>query len=170
MRRSIVALGVILGVVSGLVTAGVVRAAPAAPGFSVRLLDSRTKFDSREHIGKHVVVVRFQASWCRPCVKETDALSRVTDRYRARGVEVIALHVQDTVADVRRFVKARQPTYRVAVDPRLAVANRFAFKGTPHTIVIDRKGEIAARLTGRSAVTRLPRVLDEVLRETPRKR
>lgn len=166
MHRPILALGVILG----LVAAGVVHAAPAAPGFSVRLLDSRATFDSREHIGKHVVVVRFQASWCRPCIKETDALARLTDRYRARGVEIIALHVQDTVADARRFVKAHQPTYRVALDPRLAVANRFAFKGTPDTLVIDRKGEIAARLSGQSAVARLPRVLDELLREAPRKR
>jgi peroxiredoxin len=138
-------------------------AAPAAPGFKVKLLDSRATFDSREHAGKDVIVVRFQASWCRPCVRESAALSRLADRYRPRGVEVIALHVQDTAVDARRFVRTHHVSYRMALDPRLSVANLFEFAGTPDTIVIDRKGEIAARLTGVSAIARLPRVLDEVL-------
>jgi peroxiredoxin len=149
--------------------AGPAHAAPAAPGFRVKLLDSRQTFDSREHLTKHVVVVRFQASWCRPCVKEADAFARLVQRYRGRGVAFVALHVQDTTTDVRRFVTAHHVGYPVALDPRLNVANRFQVKGTPDTIVIDRRGHIAARITGRSAVTRLPRVLDELLRGAPRR-
>jgi peroxiredoxin len=143
-------------------------AAPAAPGFRVKLLDTRQTFDSREHFGKHVVVVRFQASWCRVCVKESPAFARLADRYRARGVEMIALHVQDPAGDARRFVKLHHPTYRVALDPRLAIANHFESKGTPDTFVIDRRGEIVAHLSGASAITRLPRVLDEALRASRR--
>jgi peroxiredoxin len=139
-------------------------AAPAAPGFRVKLLDSRATFDSRDRIGKHVVVVRFQASWCKPCARESAALSRLAERYRARGVDVIALHVQDTASDARRFVRAQRASYPVALDPRLTIANRFGFTGTPTTVVIDTKGEIAARLEGQSAVSRLPRILDGLLR------
>ena len=139
-------------------------AAPAAPGFRVKLLDSRAIFDSRERIGKHVVVVRFQASWCKPCARESAALSRLAARYRTRGVDVIALHVQDTASDARRFVRAQHASYAVALDPRLTIANRFGFKGAPATIVIDTKGEIVARLDGQSAVSRLPRILDDLLR------
>ena len=143
------------------------EAAPAAPGFRVKLLDRHSTFDSREHIGKHVIVVRFQASWCKPCAREAPGFARLVERYRARGVDFIALHVQDTAADARRFVRAHHVAYPVALDPRLAIANRFTFKGTPSTIVIDRKGTIAARIDGQSAVTRLPRVLDDVLRPEP---
>jgi thiol-disulfide isomerase/thioredoxin len=143
------------------------RAAAApddAPGFRVKVLDSRTTFDSRERLGKRPVVVRFQASWCKPCVREAAGFARVAERYRARGVDFIALHVQDTASDVRRFMRAHAVPYPVALDPRLAIANRFNFKGTPTTIVIDRKGALTARFDGESAVTRLPRVLDEALR------
>jgi thiol-disulfide isomerase/thioredoxin len=137
--------------------------APAAPGFRVALLDRGQTFDSRAQIGKKIVVLRFQASWCRPCVKESAALGRMAERYRPHGVETLALHVQDTAADARRFVQTNRPSYSVALDPRLTLGNRFGVKGTPYTVVIDRKGEIVARLAGESAVTRLPRILDDLL-------
>lgn len=152
----------------GALSATLAWAAPAAPGFRVRTLDGKRTVDSRELIGKRIVVVRFQASYCKPCAKESPALARVADRYRARGVEVLALHVQDTATDARRFVTANRVTYPVALDPRLTIGNRFGFKGTPYTVVIDRKGEMVARIHGQSAVARLPRILDELLaKEAP---
>lgn len=138
-------------------------AAPAAPPFRVKQLDGPRTFDSRDMLGKKVIVLRFQATYCKPCVKESAALARLTERYGPKGVEVIALHVQDTVPDVRRFMRAQKPGYAIALDPKLSVGNRFGFKGAPYTIVIDKKGEIIARLTGESAVTKLPRILDDAL-------
>src|SRR5262249_20086283 len=134
-----------------LAAAAAAGAAPAAPGFRVSLLNGQRPFDSRDQIGKKIVVLRFQASWCRPCVKESAALSRLADHYRSRDVEVLALQVQDTPADVRRFVDTQRPTYLVALDPKLTVGNRYGMKGTPYTVVIDHRGELVARLAGTSA-------------------
>jgi peroxiredoxin len=161
MRRGIALAAVLLAVVMGA------EAAPAAPSFRARLLDSSATLDSRDLLGKRVVVVRFQASWCTPCARETDALSRLTERYRGRGVEVIAFHVQDTAADARRFMRAHNVAYHVALDPRLTVGNRFGASGTPYTVVIDRKGEIVARLAGVSAIGKLPGILDAALAARP---
>jgi len=144
------------------------HAAPAAPGFKVRLLDGKTSVDSRDLIGKKILVLRFQASYCKPCVKESPALGRLLDRYRARGVEVLAFHVQDTVADTRSFVRANKVTYPVALDPKLSIGNSFGFKGTPYTVVNDQKGEMVAQISGQSALTRLPRILDELLKKEPK--
>ena len=139
-------------------------AAPAAPGFRVKLLDSPRTFDSREMMGKKVVVLRFQASYCTPCVRESDAFARLVERYRDRDVEFLALHIQDTTADVRRFARDQHVNYALALDPKLTIGNRYGVKGTPYTVVIDRKGEIVARLPSESAIGRLPRVIDEALR------
>ena len=139
-------------------------AAPAAPGFRVKLLDSSRTFDSRELMGKKVVVLRFQASYCKVCVRESEAFERLVERYRGREVEFLALHVQDAVADVRRFVRTHGVDYAVALDPQLTIGNRYGVKGTPYTVVIDRRGEIAARLPGEAALGRLPRTVDDALR------
>ena len=147
-----------------LLLAGPAGAAPAAPGFRVTTLDGR-RIDSRGLIGQKVIVLRFQASYCKPCVTESAALSQVAEKYRDRGVEVIAIHVQDATPDVRAFVEAQKATYAVALDPRLNLGNRFGFRGTPYTIVIDRKGEMAVRVHGEGAVRRLPRTLDRLLKQ-----
>jgi peroxiredoxin len=159
VRRSLAVLGVLVL----LLLAGGAEAAPAAPGFLLNLLDG-TPFDSRESIGKQILVLRFQASYCKPCVKESAALNRVADRYKDRGVKVLAIHVQDTVRDIRSFVRAQKVTYAIGLDPRLTVGNKFGFRGTPYTVVIDRRGEIVASMHGVSAVTRLPKTLDDLVK------
>jgi peroxiredoxin len=160
VRAALLALVALLSLTSPL------SAAPAAPGFKVRLLDGRS-LDSRDLIGKKLLVLRFQASYCKPCARESAALGRLAERYRERGVEVLAIHVQDATSDVRRFMRANKVTYPVALDPRLTIGNRYGFKGTPYTVVVDRQGEIVARLHGVSVVTRLPRILDELLKKEP---
>ena len=139
-------------------------AAPAAPGFRVKLLGSERTFDSREMMGKKVVVLRFQASYCKPCVREAEGFAKLVHHYRDSEVEFLALHVQDATADARRFARDHRANYAIALDPKLTIGNRYGLKGTPYTVVIDRKGEIAARLPGESAITRLPRILDDALR------
>ncbi|OLC12087.1 MAG: hypothetical protein AUH29_17520 [Candidatus Rokubacteria bacterium 13_1_40CM_69_27] len=142
-----------------------VAGAPAAPGFRVNPLDSAGTIDSRDLLGKKVLVLRFQASYCKPCARESAAFARLVERYRRRGVEFLALHVQDTVADTRRFMRAQKVTYPVALDPKLTIGNQFGFQGTPYTVVVDLKGEMVARIHGVSAVARLPRILDAALRQ-----
>jgi peroxiredoxin len=158
-----VARFVVLALLLALTTGS--EAAPAAPGFKVRLIDGKTSLDSRDLIGKKILVLRFQATYCKPCVKESPALGRLLDKYRERGVEVLALHVQDTAADTRAFVRKYKATYPIALDPKLTIGNTFGFKGTPYTVVIDQKGELVAQLHGASAVSRLPRILDDLLKE-----
>ena len=160
MRAAVLALAALLSLSSS------VAAAPAAPGFKVRLLDGRD-VDSRDLIGKKILVLRFQASYCMPCARESAPLARLAERYRERGVDVLAIHVQDAVVDVRKFMRANKVTYPVALDPRLVIGNRYGFKGTPYTVVIDRRGEIVSRVHGVSAVNRLPRLLDEILKKEP---
>jgi peroxiredoxin len=158
-----VARFVVLALLLALTTGS--EAAPAAPGFKVRLIDGKTSLDSRDLIGKKILVLRFQATYCKPCVKESAALGRLVDKYRERDVEVLALHVQDTAADTRAFVRKYKVTYPIALDPKLTIGNTFGFKGTPYTVVIDQKGEMVAQLHGASAVSRLPRILDDLLKE-----
>ena len=159
MTRRAFALVLLIAVAAGA------EAAPTAPGFRLTTLDGRRTLDSNELIGKKIVVLRFQASYCKPCAKESAALNRVNDRYRPRDVEIVAVHVQDTATDVRKFVRVNKATYPVALDPRLAIGNRFGFRGTPYTVVIDRKGEMVERLAGEGAVRRLPSMRDRLLKE-----
>jgi thiol-disulfide isomerase/thioredoxin len=142
-----------------------VFAAPSAPAFTLKLLDGGRPFDSRSLIGKKALVVRFQASWCKVCVEEAPAVERIWQKYRSQGVEVVGIQVEDSRTDAKRFLQGS--TYLAGLDPQLLVANRFKARGTPYTIVIDKRGEIVARLSGRTGEARLARVLDPLVKKPP---
>ena len=163
MRPLLVTLG-------WLLLAAPAAAGPAAPAFSVTLLDGSGRFDSRSHIGKHVLMVRFQASWCKVCNEEAAGVERIYQKYRASGLQLVGIQVQDTEADARHFLEVNKVTYPTGLDPRLKIANRFDFRGTPYTVVINKRGEIVARVHGRADEARLTRILDPLLRPAaPRK-
>lgn len=145
-------------------------AAPSAPAFTLKRLDNGAILDSRSLIGKKVLVVRFQASWCKVCAEEAPGVERTWVKYHAAGVQVVGIQVQDTEADARRFLEAHGATYPAGLDPHLQIANRFGAKGTPYTIVISKRGETVARLAGRADEERLARVLDPLLKEPPRRK
>jgi len=157
-------------VLLALVVSPPVAAAPAAPAITVRLLESGRTFDSRALLGKKVLLVRFQASWCKVCAQEAGDVQRIHETYEPRGVQVLAIHVQDTEADARAFLEQAGATYPAGLDPKLRIANRFGFKGTPFTVVVDRKGEMVARINGSATELRMRAALDPVLEQGPAKK
>ena len=160
MRRLLITLAC-------LALAAPAAAAPAAPAFTVTLLDGSGHFDSRAQIGKHLLVVRFQASWCKVCNEEAAGIERLYQKYRASGVEFVSIQVQDTEADARQFLKANKATYPAGLDPRLKIANRFGFRGTPYTVIVNQRGEIVARIHGRADEARISRILDPLVKTAP---
>jgi cytochrome c biogenesis protein CcmG/thiol:disulfide interchange protein DsbE len=150
-----------------LLAAGPAAAAPAAPAFTVTLLDGSGHFDSRAQLGKQALIVRFQASWCKVCNQEAAMFERVYKKYRASGVELVSVQVQDTEADARHFLEANKTTYPAGLDPRLKIASRFGFRGTPYTVVINKRGEMVARIHGRTDEARLAKILDPLVTGAP---
>jgi len=100
-------------------------------------------------------VLRFQASWCKACAAQAAGLERVYERYKARDVEVVAIHVDDPEPNARAFLKAHRAGYPAALDPGLLVANRFGFKRAPYTVIVNKRGEIATRLDATADEARL---------------
>ena len=144
-------------------------AAPSAPALTLRLLDG-SNFDSRNLIGKQPLVVRFQASWCKVCAEEAPTVERIWQKYKSRGVMLVAVHVQDTAADARRFLSSHGATYPAGLDPRATLANRFGMKGTPYTVVINKRGDVVARISGRSDEARLARAIEPLVKPTSPKK
>ena len=145
-------------------------AAPAAPAVRMPLLKGGETFDSRALIGKKVLVLRFQASWCKTCAAQAAGLQRVYDRYKARDVEILAIHVDDTEPDARAFLERHRATYPAALDPGSRVANRFGFKRAPYTVVVNKRGEIAARLDATADEARLRAAIDAALKAPARRK
>ena len=145
-------------------------AAPAAPAVHVPLITGGEPFDSRSLIGKKVLVLRFQASWCKTCASQAAGIQRIHDRYKDRDVVLLAIQVDDPEREARAFLKANRATYPAALDPSLRVANRFGFQRAPYTVVINKKGEISARLDATADEARMAAAIEAALKPPAKSR
>jgi thiol-disulfide isomerase/thioredoxin len=118
-----------------------------------------------------VVVVNVWGSWCAPCVDETPHLQQVWQSYSTAGkpVAFVGIDIKESAATAAAFLKANNVTYPSLSDsgsggqPMLALQGKAA--ATPSTLVLDRKGRIAARVLGATTASTLTALVDDVLAE-----
>ncbi|GFO69441.1 thioredoxin [Geomonas limicola] len=91
-----------------------------------------------------VVVLRFWSSGCKDCVAGMPALDRYAQKYRSRGMTVLAVNMGESREVVQKFVGTMNLRYPVLRDPELIAAKKYHVTSVPTTFFIDRKG--AARL------------------------
>jgi thiol-disulfide isomerase/thioredoxin len=111
-----------------------------------------------------VVVLNFWASWCEPCVEEAPNLSTFAWQERNKGVDVVGVVFNDTVAAADAFAKHYGSLYPSIVDPGGAIANRYGVTSPPTTYIIDAKGRVEATLLGAVSVAQLNEVVKRVER------
>lgn len=108
-------------------------------------------FKLADYDGK-VVVLDLWASWCGPCRKEVPELIALYNDYKAKGVEVIGLTIEeeaDASAAVNRFADDFKINYTVGwADLTLARALMGSNGGIPQTFVITPDGRILKRFVG----------------------
>jgi len=96
-----------------------------------------------------VVLLNFWATWCVPCRKEMPAIEALYQRYKDRGLEVLAVSLdKGSTSVVEAFVKEMGVTYRVALDPTWATARTYGVRGLPATFLLDRAGNVVMRELG----------------------
>src|SRR4029453_13539266 len=95
----------------GLSPAPTAAAAPAPPPLAARLLDEGREFDSRTLIGKKVLLLRFQGSWCKTCTAQAPGIERLAAKYRDRDPQGMRRHANDTAAEARAWRKRYHQTY-----------------------------------------------------------
>ena len=95
-----------------------------------------------------VVVLNFWASWCPPCVEETQSLNRLQQEIAAKGGVVLGVSVDEDAAAYDKFLQDNHvifPTYRDASQKSAAEYGTSMF---PETYLIDREGRFARKIVG----------------------
>ena len=103
---------------------------PAVNGETVALQSLRGK----------VVLLNFWATWCGPCRQELPELARVQEKYRQRGLTVVAVTVDNDVENVRSFLKKYDIKLQALWDKKKKVADAYVVEKMPSSYLIDRNG------------------------------
>lgn len=91
-----------------------------------------------------IVLVNFWATWCPPCRKEMPDLQALYDKYKDQGLLVLSIS-DEGAANVVPFIKERNITYPVLLDPGRKVNERYQVDGLPKSFVYDREGKLVAQ-------------------------
>jgi thiol-disulfide isomerase/thioredoxin len=114
--------------------------AQQAPSVALHLADG-TIVRPADYTGK-VVLVDFWASWCPPCKTSFPALDVLYQEYQGRGVEVLAVNLDERRRDADVFLAEHPHQLTVLFDPKGAAPVAFRVKGMPSSFVIDKAGDI----------------------------
>jgi cytochrome c biogenesis protein CcmG/thiol:disulfide interchange protein DsbE len=95
-----------------------------------------------------VVLVDFWATWCEPCRVALPIYAQLYRELRGRGLEVIAVSVDDGDAEVVQFLKAAPLPFTVLRDPGGALAESLGVEQMPTSLLVGRDGRERARRSG----------------------
>ncbi|ONH29920.1 oxidoreductase [Pseudofrankia asymbiotica] len=111
------------------------------------------------------VVINFWASWCAPCREETPHLVELA-RQRP-GVEFVGVNEEPRTSPGLAFARDYSVSYPSISDKNGILSAGWPISlGLPSTVVLDAKGQIAARFTGPVSSEGLAGVLDQMAAET----
>lgn len=142
------------------------KGAPA-PSFTVSDFSAKA-FDLKSYLGKNALVISFWSIYCDSCVKEMLALQKLEDKYKGKGLTILALN-EDTRVPNERIVRfldrlgrfRGKISYPLLFDKDSAVFN--AYKGTvlPTTVLIDKEGKVVSSWEGFDPASE-PGLLEEI--------
>ena len=136
-----------------------------APKLEGTTLDGES-FSLSDLTGK-VVVINAWGSWCAPCRAETPDLVRLANETAYLGVHFVGINTRDNPDAAKAFVRSFNVPYPSVRDNNAEIL--LAFRDTipttvvPTTVVIDRQGQVAARIIGPVSYNTLKGLLDDEL-------
>lgn len=112
------------------------------PSIVVKEFQGNRKIDLGALRGK-VVLVDIWASWCAPCQEEMPMLDAMAARLKKKGVEIIAVSVDEDRESAQAFLSKRSSwTLTVAHDPKGEVPEVLEPAKMPTSYVVDGQGII----------------------------
>ena len=112
-----------------------------------------------------VAVVNVWASWCSPCRAEEPTLSALSRTFP--DVQFIGILTRDNPVNAEAFTRKRGTPYPTLIDDSILIgfSKSLPANAIPTTVVIDRQGKVAARISGTVTVASLTHLIDEVSEE-----
>ena len=111
-------------------------------GFTLTGMDGKTY--SLAGLKGRVVLLNFWATWCPPCRKEMPDMEKLYQRYRQKGLTVIAVS-DEARATVEQFLAKNAYSFPVALDAGGKVKDAYGVEGIPKSFIFDREGRLAAQ-------------------------
>ncbi len=144
-----------------IVAPGVLAAHPAADSvqipanlkFKVKTVKG-DEINFKDLLGKGPLLVNFWALWCEPCKQEMKAFKVLTDKFKAEGVNMVAINTDQvrSVGKVRAWVTTQGIDFPVLLDPDGDIARDiFSMESLPYSLILMPDGTVYHKHIGYTA-------------------
>lgn len=134
---------------------------------SAMLFDG-SKVDSVDWAGK-VTVLNFWYAACAPCRLEAPDLQALNHKFKGEDVQFYGVNVRDEAATAAAFERTFGLTYPSINDRDggvlLALAGTVPPRAVPTTLVLDKRGRVAARILGTADKGTLRTLIADTLKQ-----
>ena len=112
-----------------------------------------------------VAVVNVWASWCAPCRAEAPTLAALTEKYT--DVAFIGILTRDNPVNAEAFARRFALPYPTLIDDSVLIGFRKSLPANaiPSTVLIDKRGNVAARISGEVTYSSLSELIEKVSAE-----
>ena len=110
----------------------------------------------------HPVWLTFGASWCAACVAEAPDIEATYQRFKAKGVVVLAISISEDSATVKDYAARVGLTYPQVADPATDIASAYRVNGIPAHFFIDSSGVLRSIATGGLSPEKMDAALTEI--------
>jgi thiol-disulfide isomerase/thioredoxin len=162
------------GLISPAVSTDDVRISPGdeAPTFSLPDVNQKY-FYLRDFCGeklrkpwknktKHVVVISFFATWCKPCIAEIPHLEKIQEDFTDQPVKFFLVNVGEERTKVLSFQKKKKVNLKILLDRYQKTAGKYDALTLPRLVVIDKQGIIRKEQKGFTD----PEIFESEMKET----
>lgn len=146
---------------NGTVTFIKADARVSAPAIEGKTLDGGFYRLDKGRIG----VLNVWASWCGPCRAEAPSLNAVSRNFPEASF--VGVLTRDNLSTARAYVKRFAVPYPSLIDDSILLKfrNSLIANAIPTTIVIDKSGKVAGRISGAITIAALTDLIERVSKE-----
>lgn len=124
---------------------------PVIPNVKFKDLDNK-KFMLESFYSSGPILMNFWTLSCEPCKKEMKHLSRINEKYKDSGFQVVSVNMDTprTIRKVKQFVNSQQYSFKVLSDPRMDLFRKLGGSVMPLVVIVNMDGTIEKRHIGYS--------------------
>jgi cytochrome c biogenesis protein CcmG/thiol:disulfide interchange protein DsbE len=133
-----------------LLQIGTLQAQEKFPNAPLKTISGVTLESKQLLNSKTPLVISFWATWCKPCLQELDAFNDMTAIWtKETGARIIAVSIDDsrTAAAIKKTAGLHDWSFDIFWDENQELKRALNISLIPHTIIVDRNGNIVKRYT-----------------------
>tara|TARA_B100002019_G_scaffold112846_1_gene97184 strand:+ start:247 stop:756 length:510 start_codon:yes stop_codon:yes gene_type:complete len=98
----------------------------------------------------NLIILNFWATWCAPCKKEMPSLDRLQVHEDLNNLMIFPINVgqENLQKSMKFFEDLKINNLNIYFDTQVTLAKKFALRGIPTSILIDKNGLEFARIIG----------------------